>query len=54
MLRPPTEPSSQDFERAASSGPMGAVALCGIAVCIVIGIWVAFYCLAFLPRGMLQ
>jgi hypothetical protein len=33
---------------------MGAVALCGIAVCIVLVIWVVFYCLAFLPRGMLQ
>jgi hypothetical protein len=54
VLRPPTEPSSQEFERAASSGPKGAMALCGIAVCIVIAIWVAFYCLAFLPRGMLQ
>ena len=54
MLNQPTEPSLQEFERTASSGPTGALALCVIAVCVVIGIWLAFYFLAFLPRGMLQ
>lgn len=54
MLSPPNEPSSEEFDRAASSGPTGAVALCGIAVCIVVVIWLAFYFLAFLPRGFLQ
>lgn len=54
MLIPPSEPSSQEFEHAARSGPTGAVALCAIAVAIVVGIWLAFYFLAFLPRGMLQ
>jgi hypothetical protein len=54
VLTPPTESSSEEFERVASAGPTGAVALCAIAVAIVIGIWLAFYFYAFLPRGMLQ
>jgi hypothetical protein len=54
VLRPPIEPSPQEFERAASRGPQGAVMLCTIAVAIVVAIWLAFYVLAFLPRGFLQ
>jgi hypothetical protein len=54
VLIPPTEPSSQEFERVAAQGPTGALALCAIAVAIVFGLWLAFYFLAFLPRGMLQ
>ena len=54
MLNPPTEPSSQEFERAAKDGPTGALALCVIAVAIVVGLWLAFYFMAFLPRGFLQ
>jgi hypothetical protein len=45
---------SAEFERVADRGPWGALALCGIAVGIVLGIWFAFYFLAFLPRGHLQ
>ena len=54
MLNPPTEPSSEEFERVAREGPTGAVALCVIAVTVVFGLWLAFYFLAFLPRGFLQ
>lgn len=54
MLESPTTPSAEDLERAASAGPTGAVALCGIAVAIVAAIWILFYLLAFLPRGLLQ
>ena len=54
MLDSPTTPSSDEFERAASAGPTGALVLCGIAVAVVFAIWVAFYFLAFLPRGLLQ
>lgn len=54
VLSPPTEPSPQEFERAAGSGPKGAVALCTIAVTLVIAIWLAFYFFAFLPRGLLR
>ena len=54
MLNPPTESSSEEFERVAKEGPTGALALCAIAVAIVVGLWLAFYFLAFLPRGFLQ
>ena len=35
-------------------GPGGALALAGIAVAIVIGLWFAFYLIVFLPRGVIQ
>jgi len=44
----------QDLETLARRTPRGAVAVCGLAVAIVIGIWIAFYFLAFLPRGMVR
>lgn len=47
-------PTPEEFERIASRGPTGALALCGIAVAIVAAIWFAFYFFAFLPRGFLQ
>lgn len=33
------------------SGARGAVALAGITTAIVIGLWLAFYLLVFVPRG---
>jgi hypothetical protein len=42
---------TEDFATIARRGPRGALALCSIAVAIVIGLWFAFYFLAFLPRG---
>ena len=54
MLVSPIRASSEDFDRAASAGPIGALALCCIAVAVVFAIWVAFYLFAFLPRGLLQ
>jgi hypothetical protein len=33
------------------SGPAGAIAVAGIATAIVIGLWLAFYLLVFLPRS---
>jgi hypothetical protein len=54
LLSSPLPPSPEDFDRIASAGPMGTLALCAIAVAIVFGIWIAFYFLAFLPRGLLQ
>jgi hypothetical protein len=32
-------------------GAPGAAALAGIATAIVIGLWIAFYVLVFVPRG---
>ena len=54
MLTSSRDPSSRDFELVAERAPTGALALCGIAVALVMGIWFAFYFLAFLPRGHLQ
>ncbi|HEX6636816.1 MAG TPA: hypothetical protein VF033_04090 [Steroidobacteraceae bacterium] len=47
-------PPRQDFDRLASSGPWGALAVCGVAVFVVVALWFAFYLFAFLPRGHLQ
>jgi len=33
------------------SGALGALVLAGIATAIVIGLWLAFYLLVFMPRG---
>ena len=33
------------------SGPTGAIALAGITTAIVVGLWLAFYLLVFLPRS---
>jgi hypothetical protein len=33
------------------SGALGALVLAGIATAIVIGLWIAFYLLVFMPRG---
>lgn len=54
MLESKSSSSSEDFARLADEGPWGALALCGIAVGIVVAIWFAFYFLVFLPRGHLQ
>jgi len=49
----PTNPT-EEIETIALRTPRGAIALCAIAVTIVIAIWFAFYFLAFLPRGFTQ
>jgi hypothetical protein len=36
------------------SGPIGAYAVAGVATAIVVGLWVAFYVFAYLPRGVMQ
>lgn len=36
------------------SGPRGALAVAGIAVAIVIAMWLLFYVFAFLPRGVIH
>jgi hypothetical protein len=51
-IKPPN--TEEDLQALARRTPTGAVALCGLAVAIVVGIWIAFYFLAFLPRGMLK
>jgi hypothetical protein len=39
-------------ERIAQSGARGALALVTIATAVVLGAWLAFYLLVFLPRGV--
>jgi hypothetical protein len=56
-----TEPSSQaeeqrnrEVDEIVRRGPSGAFAVAGIAVVIVVAIYLAFYFLVFLPRGAVQ
>ncbi|MFC0398228.1 hypothetical protein [Paraburkholderia rhizosphaerae] len=46
--------SDEDVERIVAAGPGGAIALAGVAVLIVLAIWIGFYFLVFLPRGVIQ
>jgi len=43
--------SKEELQRIAAAGPRGALALAGLAVAIVVAIWVAFFLFVFLPRG---
>ena len=45
------EPGEQDIAAAAMAGGRGALALAGLATVIVLGIWLAFYLLVFVPRA---
>ena len=48
----PDEPTeAQAVEAIVVAGPGGALWVAGIATCIVIALWVAFYVLVFAPRG---
>ncbi len=49
--KPPT--TAEDFASFAERAPRGAVILSAIAVAVVIGIWFAFYFMAFLPLDRL-
>jgi hypothetical protein len=52
---PETERPESDeaaVERIAQSGAHGALALVTIATAVVLGTWLAFYWLVFLPRGV--
>jgi hypothetical protein len=46
--------SDDELERIAAEGPHGAVAVAGVAVVVVLAIWVGFYFLVFLPRGVIH
>ena len=43
--------SEEELQRIAAAGPRGALALAGLAVAVVVAIWIAFYVFVFLPRG---
>ena len=48
---PGPEQDQSAVDAIVSRGPTGTIALAGIALAIVVVIWVAFYLLVFLPRG---
>ncbi len=41
-------------DRIVAAGPVGALAVAGIATALVVAMWFAFYLFVFLPRGALQ
>jgi hypothetical protein len=43
--------NEEELQRIAAVGPRGALALAGLAVAVVVAIWVVFFLLVFLPRG---
>jgi hypothetical protein len=53
MMNAEPEITSQDaaVDAIVQTGARGAVMLSGIATAIVIGLWIAFYLLVFVPRG---
>jgi hypothetical protein len=54
---PPTRPAQTEDEAVEAivrAGPGGAIVLAGIGAAVVLGLWLAFYFLVFLPRGGLQ
>ena len=54
ILEPLDHDASADQQRVdavVAQGPRGAFAVAGLAVALVLAIWVAFYVLVFLARG---
>jgi hypothetical protein len=43
--------SDEELSRITAAGPRGALVLAGLAVAVLLAIWLAFYALVFLPRG---
>ena len=41
----------EELQRIIAAGPRGALALAGVAVGMLVAIWLAFFLLVFLPRG---
>lgn len=58
IVQPPNNPDSApetaEIDRIVASGPQGAIVVAGIAVGVVIALWLAFYWLVFLPRAPLS
>jgi len=43
--------NEEELQRIAAAAPLGAAALAGLAVAVLLVIWLAFYVFVFLPRG---
>jgi hypothetical protein len=57
VTQPPSQADEQrerEIDEIVRRGPSGAFAVAGIAVAIVIAIYLAFYFFVFLPRGAVQ
>ena len=50
----PNDPESDAVDAVVLRGPAGALAVAGVATFIVVAIYLAFYVLAYLPRGAVQ
>jgi hypothetical protein len=46
--------SDDEVERIVAQGPHGAIAVAGVAAVVVLAIWIGFYFLVFLPRGVVH
>ncbi len=53
-IRVPTDPEAERVDEIVRSGPVGAIAVAGIATAVVVALWFAFYFLVFLPRGVIH
>ena len=40
-----------EVQKIVASGPRGALALAGLAVALLLALWLAFFILVYLPRG---
>lgn len=56
MFEPPDDRKLDpaQAEKIFRAAPAGALTIAGIATAIVFGLWLMFYLLVFLPRGMLH
>jgi hypothetical protein len=45
--------AQDEIERIAAAGPRGAVALAALAVAALLAIWILFFVLVYLPRGVI-
>ena len=52
MLESPAAADAEKIDAIVRRGPRGAIALCLIAVAVVVALWLAFYFFIFLPRGI--
>ncbi len=50
----PVEPSDDAVHAIVAAGPGGTFAVAGLATFAVVALYLAFYFLAYLPRGALQ
>jgi hypothetical protein len=57
MINSPSPPAAapgsenESLDAIVRSGPLGALAVAGIATAVVVALWFAFYLLVFLPRS---